>query len=95
MSGPETTERELTGTVLPVEATIDPVGRIVVPKPLRDLLGLAPGTTVDVSLYGSGLQVVPSGRTARIVEVDGGLIAVSDTVVTDEDVFALIDAGRR
>jgi AbrB family looped-hinge helix DNA binding protein len=78
-----------------MEATIDAVGRIVVPKPLRDALGLEPGTSVDVSLYGAGLQLVPAGRTARLREVDGTLVAESDTVVTDETVFALIDAGRR
>ena len=37
-----------TGTLLPMETTIDAVGRIVVPKPLRDALGLTPGTTVDI-----------------------------------------------
>ena len=78
-----------------MEATLDSVGRIVVPKPLRDALGLSPGSTVDVSLYGAGLQVIPAGRTARLVEVDGELVADSDTVVTDEDVFGLLDAGRR
>jgi AbrB family looped-hinge helix DNA binding protein len=78
-----------------METTVDSVGRIVVPKPLRDSLGLKPGTSVDVSLYGAGLQLVPAGRTARLEEVGGALVADSETVVTDEDVFALLDAGRR
>jgi len=78
-----------------MQTTIDGAGRIVVPKALRDALGLTPGSTVDISLYGAGLQLVPGGRTARLVEEDGVLVAVSDTVVTDEMVFALIDAGRR
>jgi len=78
-----------------MEATIDSVGRIVVPKALRDALGLVPGTPVDVSLYGAGLQLIPIGRTARILEVDGAVLADSDTVVTDDDVLGLLDAGRR
>lgn len=78
-----------------MEAMIDSAGRLVVPKPLRDALGLAPGTTVDLSLYGAGLQLVPAGRTARLVEVDGSLVADSDTVVSDDDVLARIDASRR
>lgn len=78
-----------------MEATVDDVGRIVLPKPLRDRLGLSPGTKVDVSEYGAGLQVVPRGRTARLVESDGRLVATADTPVTDEDVFGLLDAGRR
>jgi AbrB family looped-hinge helix DNA binding protein len=78
-----------------MEATVDSVGRIVVPKPLRDALGLVPGATVDVSLYGAGLQLVPAGRTARLVETAGGILGDSDTVVTDDDVLGLLDAGRR
>jgi AbrB family looped-hinge helix DNA binding protein len=86
---------ESDGTVLPVEAVVDSVGRLVVPKALRDALGLTTGTKVDISLYGSGLQVVPVGRTARLVKEDGRLVADSDTVVTDEDVFGLLESIRR
>jgi AbrB family looped-hinge helix DNA binding protein len=86
---------ELIGILFPMEAVVDSVGRIGVPKPLRDALGLAPGTQVDISLYGAGLQLVPAGRTARLRKVDGKLVAESTTVVTDEDVFGLLDAGRR
>jgi len=78
-----------------METTIDSVGRIVVPKQLRDSLGMQPGTIVDVSAYGAGLQVLPAGRTARIVQVDGRTVAESDTPVTDDIVFGLIDSLRR
>jgi AbrB family looped-hinge helix DNA binding protein len=78
-----------------MEATIDSAGRVVVPKALREVLGLAPGTVLDVSAYGSGVMLVQHGPTARLVEEDGRLVAHGDRSVTDEDVFALIDAGRR
>ena len=78
-----------------METTIDAEGRIVVPKQLRDSLGMQPGTIVDVSAYGAGLQVLPAGRTARIVQVDGRTVAESDTPVTDDIVFGLIDSLRR
>lgn len=78
-----------------METTIDAVGRIVVPKPLRDALGLTAGTTVDISQYGAGLQLVPASRTARLIEEDGNLVVTGDTHISDSDVFALLDAGRR
>jgi AbrB family looped-hinge helix DNA binding protein len=78
-----------------MEATMDSVGRIVVPKPLRDALGLTAGSTVDISRYGAGLQLLPSGRTARVVEEGGVLVATGETTIEDDDIFALIDAGRR
>lgn len=77
-----------------MEATVDAVGRIVVPKPLRDALGLIPGSTVDISRYGAGLQLLPTGRTARLVEESGALVATGDTVIDDEVVFGLLDSGR-
>lgn len=79
-----------------MEATIDSGGRLLLPKSIRDSLGLAPGSKVDVSLYGSGVQITPGGRTARLERDAGGrLIARAETVVTDEQMFALLDAGRR
>ena len=78
-----------------MEAVIDSSGRIVLPKQLRDALGLTPGTKVDISAYGGGLHVVPGGRTARLERDGDRLVARADTVVTDEMMFALIDSGRR
>lgn len=79
-----------------MEAVIDSGGRVVLPKHLRDALGLTPGTTVDISAYGTGLQVTPAGRTARLErDAKGRLVARADTEITDEMMFALIDSGRR
>lgn len=78
-----------------MKTTIDSAGRLVVPKALRDRLGLEPGSTVDVSQYGAGLQILPVSRTARLRRSGGTVVAVSDTAITDADVFELIDAGRR
>ncbi len=78
-----------------METTIDSLGRIVVPKALRDALGLTAGTTVDISRYGAGLQLIPGGRTARLVEEGGRLVAASATRVTDEMMYDLIEAGRK
>lgn len=89
------TDWEPTGNLFPMKVTVDAVGRILVPKKLRDDLGLQAGATVDVSRYGSGLQIVPAGRTARLVRDGGVLVANSSTEIDDDIVFGLIDAGRR
>jgi AbrB family looped-hinge helix DNA binding protein len=78
-----------------MRTSIDSAGRIVVPKPLRDALGLTPGSIVDISRYGAGLQLVPAGRTARLVDEAGVLVATGTTAIDDDVVFGLIDAGRR
>lgn len=80
---------------VPMESVVDQAGRVVLPKPIRDALGLLPGTKVDISPYGAGVQVVPAGRTARLVEEDGVLVSAGHTVVDDDILFSLIDAGRR
>lgn len=74
---------------------MDALGRVVVPKALRDRLGLTAGTVLDISWYDDGLRLVVGGRTARLVESESGLVAESDTVVTDDMVFDAIEAGRR
>jgi AbrB family looped-hinge helix DNA binding protein len=79
-----------------MEAVVDSMGRISIPKRWRMALGLEPGAKVDISPYGSGLQVVPGGRTARVAQDErGDWVAQSQTVVTDEMMYALIDSGRK
>ena len=78
-----------------MKAVVDSVGRVVVPKPLRDALGLQPGSQVEISRYGAGLQLVPAGRTAEVVVEGGVSVITGNTRIDDETVFDLLDAGRR
>jgi AbrB family looped-hinge helix DNA binding protein len=78
-----------------MKAMIDQTGRVLIPKALRSSLGLAPGSEVDISAYGSGVQITPGGRTAHLVREEDRLVIAAETVVDDEIMFALIDAGRR
>lgn len=78
-----------------MQTTVDSVGRVVVPKSLRDALGLRAGSRVDISWYGAALQLVPCGRTARLVQDSGALVATGETPIDDDVVFGLIDSGRR
>ena len=77
-----------------MRATIDKAGRLVIPKALRDSLGLQPGE-VDVQADGAGLRVEPvSGES--LDERDGRLVIPASGVSLDDDaVRSLRDAGRR
>ena len=75
---------------------MDALGRIVVPKALREQLHLQPGMTLDISWYDEGLRLIPQGRVARLQRDDEGrLVGTSTTVVTDDMVFDLMEVGRR
>ena len=50
---------------------------------------------MDISRYGAGLQIIPTSRTARLVDENGVLVASGETEIDDDVVFGLIDAGRR
>jgi hypothetical protein len=39
--------------------------------------------------------LVPTGRTARLVDEAGALVATGDTTIDDDVVFGLVDTGRR
>lgn len=77
-----------------VRTTIDAAGRLVIPKQLRDGLGLTPGE-VEVVADGSGLRV-EAVATDELEERDGRLvIAATGITIDDEMVRALRDADRR
>ena len=77
-----------------MKATIDKAGRLVLPKALRDRVGLRPGP-VEVSVDGAGVRVEPIAGEG-LAERDGRLvIPESGVVIGDDDVRALRDADRR
>jgi len=54
-----------------------------------------PGTRVDIPTGDASLKFTSIGRSAEILDVDGMFLADSETVVTDDDVLEVLDAGRR
>lgn len=77
-----------------MHSTIDQAGRLVIPKALRDSLGLGPGA-VDVVADGAGIRVEPITGEA-LDQRDGRLvIPAGGAPMDDDDVRALRDADRR
>jgi AbrB family looped-hinge helix DNA binding protein len=77
-----------------MKATIDKAGRLVIPKSLRDMLGLRPGE-VEVHADGTGIRVEP--LAAESLEERSGLLVIpaSGTPIDDDAVRALRDADQR
>ena len=77
-----------------MRATIDGAGRLVIPKALRDSLGLVPGE-VEVTADGAGLHIEPLA-TDDLEEEDGLLvIQAADVTIGDDLVRTLRDADQR
>jgi AbrB family looped-hinge helix DNA binding protein len=65
-----------------MRAAIDKAGRVVIPKPLRDELGLRPGD-VEVTSDGAALRIEPI-TSDHIVEEDGRLVIPPAGAVVDD-----------
>ncbi len=77
-----------------MRTTIDKAGRLVIPRSLRDRIGLATGGEVEVELDGAALRIEPVGGGA-LREQDGLLIIpATGSTLTGAVVRELIDAER-
>jgi AbrB family looped-hinge helix DNA binding protein len=77
-----------------IKTTIDKAGRLVIPKTLRDRLGLREGP-VEIDADGASLRVKPI--TAKNLQRRSGrlVIPASGMTMSDEGVRALRDADQR
>lgn len=81
-----------------MRTTIDKAGRIVVPKAMRDELGLDGGAEVEVELVDGHLEIAPVTTPVRLVRREGRLVAVADREMpplTAELVRATLEQVRR
>jgi AbrB family looped-hinge helix DNA binding protein len=81
-----------------MRTTIDSAGRIVVPKVLRDELGLSAGSSVEITSRDGKLEIEPAATKMRLVKRGKGLVATTDEPLPElsaEDVRAVIESLRR
>lgn len=77
-----------------MRSTIDKAGRLVIPKSLRDSLGLVAGE-VEIVPDGAGLHIEPLAGD-RLEDEDGLLvIPAADVTVNDDLIRTLRDADQR
>lgn len=88
----------MTGYTPSMKVTMDRVGRVVVPKGVREQLGLEAHTEFDVIVDGTDIRLQPLRKTTRQIRTVKGwpvLEATPGQVLTDADVQELRDAERR
>jgi len=77
---------------------IDAVGRLVLPKPLRDELGITGATELEVAARNGVIELAVPDVPARVEDRDGTLVIATDAPMSPlraEDVRDAIDRVRR
>jgi AbrB family looped-hinge helix DNA binding protein len=81
-----------------VKATIDAAGRIVVPKALRQALGLKPGQPLEIRAGDGRLEIEVAATPMTLRKRGKGVVAVPDTELpplTSEQVRDTLERVRR
>lgn len=76
-----------------MRATIDKAGRLVIPKSLRDRLGLKPGE-VELTADGAALRVEPVSSSDLESRAGRLVIPASGVTIGDDEVRSLRDAQK-
>lgn len=61
-----------------MKATLDSAGRIVVPKPLRQALGLKPGQSLEMRARDGRLEIEIAATPLKLEKRGKGVVAVPD-----------------
>ena len=72
-----------------MKTTLDRFGRLVIPKEIRDKLGLKPGAEIDIGDNGNEVIVKPLGDETPL-EMEDGVLVYSGVATAD-----LADAVRK
>jgi AbrB family looped-hinge helix DNA binding protein len=81
-----------------MKAVIDRAGRIVVPNPLRQALGLRPGQPLEIRAGDGRLEIEIASTPMRLKKRGRGLVAVPDVtlpLLTADQVGDTLERIRR
>ena len=81
-----------------MKAVIDRAGRIVVPKALRQALGLKPGQPIEIRARDGGLEIEIAARPLQLKKRGKGFVAIPDVELpplTSEQVRDMLERLRR
>jgi len=79
-------------------STIDSAGRLVIPKSMRDRLGLTGGQFVEIREREGTIEIEPAATPMKLIQGEDGPIVVPDEKLpplTDETVRSTIERTRR
>ena len=77
-----------------MRTTIDKAGRLVIPRSIRERIGLGEGGAVELELDGAGVRIEPIAGTSLREAGDLLLIPAAGRPITSRVVHELIDADR-
>jgi AbrB family looped-hinge helix DNA binding protein len=72
------------GIINGMNLKIDQAGRIVVPKPIRERLGLRPDTEIELVEQGDGLLLRVVAAQPSLIKADGVWVHTGQTNATEE-----------
>lgn len=81
-----------------MKTAIDAAGRVIVPKSLRDELGLSPGRQLEIHARDGVLVIEPLPTTVTLVRKGKTFVARPATplpALTADEVRAALDGARR
>nr|MDT0664309.1 AbrB/MazE/SpoVT family DNA-binding domain-containing protein [Micromonospora sp. DSM 115978] len=81
-----------------MQTAIDAAGRVVIPKALRDALGLRAGQALEIAERDGRLEIVPAPTPMKLVDEGDGVVAVAEAdmpVLTAELVRDTLERTRR
>ena len=81
-----------------MKTTIDKAGRVVVPKELRDMIGLSGGEILEIRETDGRIELEPMPAKIRLEDRGEGLVAVAEEELpplSDDIVRKTLERSRR